>query len=183
MTAWTLSIAERQALAAKRDADLREEKRRTDKRLKGGIQQETPFRTSLSPVVLAPTAGQRFLNQSPVPIKLMTPKGWIETQVNLDGTPMIAGRIYMVRLERKDPAGNWISHTTIPVGAVQAESPAGYSGFGAGVPPSGITTPGAWRLSAQISSPTETGWSDWVEFVVLAPVTNNALQAPKGFSK
>jgi hypothetical protein len=182
MTAWTLKVAERQALAAKREADLAEAKRKTDKRLKAGIQQETPYRGSLSPIMIAPTAGQRFLNQSPVPIKLATPKGWTETQVNLDGTPMINGRMYMVRVERKDPSGNWVPHTTIPVGAVQAESPGGYAGFGAGAPPGGITSPGSWRISAQISSPTATGWSEWVEFVVAPP--NKAIQkAPKMFGQ
>lgn len=184
MTSSVLMPAERQALAAKRDADLAEEKRRAVQRLKGDMPVKSPYRNALSPSVLAPAAGQKFLNQSPVPIKLATPKGWVENQVTLDGTPVNTGRIYMVRIERKDPGGNWVAHTTIPVGAVQAESPGGYLGFGAGTPPGGITSPGLWRMSAQISSPLATGWSDWIEFAVMAPPsTNSLLKQPKAFGK
>ncbi len=43
-----------------------------------------------------------------------------------------------------------------------------------------IAGPGTYRLSAQVSSPRQTGWSPRVEFVVTAP--NKAIQrAPKGF--
>jgi hypothetical protein len=76
-----------------------------------------------------------------------------------------------------------VSHATLPVGAAQAESATGYTGFGAGAPPTFLSAPGVWRLSAQVTAPQQSGWSDWVEFVVMAPVTNQALQAPKGFSK
>ncbi|NOS78717.1 MAG: hypothetical protein HOP35_12305 [Nitrospira sp.] len=182
MTAWTLTPAERQALATKRDAELAEAKRKEDKRLKAGMQLQTPFRTSLAPIVHAPVPGQRFLNQTTVPIKLATPKGWVETQVGLDGRPVTTDRLYMVRIERKDAAGNWVSHTTLPVGAPQAESAMGYTGFGAGAPPSGVTIPGSWRLSAQMSTPTQTGWSDWIEFTVLTPPSKtNVQRAPKMF--
>lgn len=46
-----------------------------------------------------------------------------------------------------------------------------------------MTVPGTWRLSAQMTVPQQTGWSDWIQFVVMAPVTNKALQAQKGFAK
>ncbi|MBA5865954.1 MAG: hypothetical protein GDA67_04560 [Nitrospira sp. CR1.3] len=178
MTAWTLAPAERQALTAKRDADLAEAKRKADQRLKAGIQQQSLVR----PIVLAPTVGQRFFNQTSVPIKLSPPQGWVERQVELDGTPVKTGRMYMVRIERKNAIGNWVPHATLPVGAPQAESATGYTGFGAGAPPSGVTSPGSWRLSAQMSSPTQTGWSDWVEFMVMAPKT--AIQkTPKMFGQ
>jgi hypothetical protein len=91
--------------------------------------------------------------------------------------------MYMVRLERKDSAGKWMTHATLPVGAVQAESAAGYTGFGAGTPPGGLTVPGTWRLSAQMTAPQQTGWSDWIEFSVMAPVGNKAFAPTKGFSK
>lgn len=43
-----------------------------------------------------------------------------------------------------------------------------------------IAGPGTYRLSAQISSPRQTGWSSPVEFVVTAP--NKAVQrVPKAF--
>lgn len=180
MTALLLLPEERQALAAKRDADFAEAKRKADQRIKAGIQQQSLFR----PIVLAPTAGQRFINQTSVPIKLSPPNGWVETQVGLDGRPVTTDRLYMVRIERKASNGTWVAHATLPVGAPQAESPTGYTGFGAGAPPSGITSPGSWRMSAQISSPTQTGWSEWVEFVVMAPPSKTQTQkAPKMFGR
>ncbi len=173
MTALLLLPEERQALAAKRDADLAEEKRKADQHLKAGLQQRPLFR----PIVLAPTPGQRFLIRTTVPIKLSPPQGWQETQVNLnDGMPYKADRNYLVRIERKDAAGNWVPHTSLTVNAVAAESPTGYTGFGAGVPPNGITLPGSWRISAHISAPTKTPWSEWVEFAVTD--TSKAIQKP-----
>lgn len=184
MTSWALMPAERQALAAKRDADLAAlAKAEANKRVRKATQPLVPYSAGLYPVIASPTAGQRFLNQSPIPIKLAPPKGWVDTQVGLDGRPVNANRMYMVRLERKDTAGNWISHTTLPIGAVQAESSTGYMNFGAGVPPGGVTVPGAWRLSAQMTAPQQTGWSDWIEFSVMAPVGNKPLAPIKGFSK
>jgi len=178
---------DRGPLRVQRAADLTAEanaaKAKADKRLRDATQQPlVPYRAGLSPVIVAPATGQRFLNQTAVPIKLAPPKGWMDTQVGLDGTPVNTNRLYMVRFERRDAAGNWVLHTTFPVGAPQAESATGYTGFGAGAPPSGITSPGSWRLSAQMSSPTATGWSDWVEFVVMAP--NTAIQkTPKMFGQ
>ena len=137
---------------------------------------------AMAPIVQAPTPGQRFLNQTAVPIKLAPPQGWVETQVGLDGRPVTTDRLYMVRVERKASNGTWMPHATLPVGAPQAESAMGYTGFGAGAPPSGVTIPGSWRLSAQMSTPTQTGWSDWIEFTVLTPPSKtNVQRAPKMF--
>ena len=193
MTSWVLFPPQRQALAAKRDQDLKAEqealaKARLEQRLKSGLQQQTPYMISLSPIIVSPTVGQRFFNQSPVSIKLAPPQPWADTQLDINTGRFVktANSVtgYMVRIERKDPTGKWVSQITLPVAAAQAESAVGYVGFGAGAPPGGITTPGSWRLSAQVSSPKQSGWSDWVEFVVMAPVTNKALQSPgKSFGK
>ncbi len=135
------------------------------------IQQPSPYRSTLSPIVHSPIAGQRFFSQAAIPIKLGPPPQWADTNFDITTNAPIktAESVtgYMVKIERKDPKGNWVAHTTLPVGAAQAASAAGYTGFGAGVPPAGITTPGAWRLSAQVSSPKTSGWSEWVEFGVL----------------
>ncbi|MDH4359604.1 MAG: hypothetical protein OEW33_02570 [Nitrospirota bacterium] len=181
--------AERNALIAQRNLQLAEQdnaekksNRRAAQRLQGATQPPTPHRTVLSPIIHAPTAGQRFLNQTTVPIRLGPPPQWADTNIGIDGGPIKTAESvtgYMVRIERKDPMGNWVAQTTLPVGAIQAESAAGYTGFGAGAPPGGITTPGAWRMSAQVSSPRPSGWSEWVEFVVMPPATNKALQPPK----
>ena len=94
---------------------------------------------------------------------------------------------YMVRLERKDSNGQWLPHATLPVGAAQAESATGYTGFGAGAPPAFLSIPGAWRLSAQVTTPQPSGWSDWVEFAVMAPPSSsfNSTLKPsvKSFAK
>lgn len=195
MSSWAVMPAERAALATKREADLKTEtaaamaKARADKRLRSATQGLLPYRASLSPTILAPTAGQRFFTRSPVPIKLAPPQPWADTQLRLDGTPVKTAKSvtgYMVRLERQDANGNWVPHSTLPVGAAQAESATGYTGFGAGTPPGGITTPGAWRLSAQVTAPQQSGWSDWVEFGVMAPPSSfNSTLKPsvKSFAK
>lgn len=177
----------RASLIAQRDAALKAEAAaaasalaRTNKRIRQGAMKGPPV---VAPTILLPTPGQRFLNQTAVPINLAPPQGLV-TEVGLDGKPVDTGRLYMMRLQRKDAAGNWVPHATFPVGAPQAESATGYTGFGAGAPPTFLSSPGAWRLSAQISSPTQTRWSEWVEFVVMPPVTtpNKAIQrAPKMF--
>lgn len=177
----------RAALIAQRDADLKAQAAaeeaavaRTNKRILKGV---TKGPSVVVPTILGPTPGQRFLNQTVVPIKLMPP-AHMEMSVGLDGRPVDTGRLYMVRIERKDAAGTWTPHASLPVGALQAESATGYTGFGAGAPPTFLSAPGAWRLSAQMSSPTQTRWSEWVEFVVMAPVTtpNKAIQrAPNMF--
>lgn len=188
LTARYLYPAERTALNADRNSQLaaqaEEEKRRLNSRLKGGALAQQAL---LAPIIRSPTAGQRFLNQSTVPIKLSPPPQWPETAVGVDGSPVKTERSvsgYMVRIERKDSSGKWVPHTTLPVGALLAESPAGYTGFGAGAPPGGLTVPGAWRLSAQISVPVASAWSEWVEFGVIAPPSSSSvLKQPKAFGK
>ncbi len=186
MSAWVLMPAERTALAAKRDADLKAEAQ-GEKRLRSATQTLAPYRMSLSPIITAPTARQRFFSQSPISIRLAPPQPWADTEVRLDGTPVKTAKSvtgYMVRLERKDSNGQWVPHATLPVGAAQAESATGYTGFGAGAPPAFLSMPGAWRLSAQVTTPQQSGWSDWVEFGVMAPPTNKILQpSVKSFAK
>ena len=170
---------DRGSLLAKRDADLNVEadamKAKADKDLRQGTQPLVPFSAGLYPVIVSPAAEQRFLNQSPVPIKLAPPQPWADTQVRPDGTPVKTAKsvtMYMVRIERKDPSGQWLTHTNVPVGAIQAESAGGFIGFGAGAPPAFLSVPGRWRLSAQVTAPQQSGWSEWVEFEVMEPVMN-----------
>jgi hypothetical protein len=108
----------------------------------------------VSPSVLAPTKGLVVYERTPMPIKLAPPKGWSATN-------------YIVTIQAKDSKGNWFTNSTFPVGAVQAHSAVGYTGFGAGAPPAFLSIPGAWRLKAQVSSPKQSGPSDWVEFSVM----------------
>lgn len=183
---------ERAALAAKRDKDLwaeTEAKRRARQKLVGGLQLNEAFVKSLAPVVLTPSRGQSFYNQTVVPIKLGPPTVTDTSQVNISDpavkyTSSLTVSGYSVRIERKDASGRWVAQTTIPIGPAQAHSPSGYVGFGNGAPPNGITTPGAWRLSAQVSAPQQSGWSEWVDFHVLRPPTpTNALKPGVGFGK
>jgi hypothetical protein len=118
---------------------------------------DTSFGAGLVPIIRAPVGGQRFPAMTAVPIKLGAPQGMA-----------VSG--YVVRVERKDSQGKWVAQATLPVSPATAGSPFGYTGFGAGAPPCCAGTPGAWRISAQVSSPRQSGWSDWVEFVVMAPV-------------
>jgi hypothetical protein len=129
--------------------------RREQQLLQGAAQsQGSSYSASLSPTVLGPVVGQKFYNQSPVAIKLAMPKGWIVSS-------------YLVKLQTKDSAGKWFDHANIPVGAAEAQSAAGYTGFGAGAPPAFLSLPGSWRLAAQASYPKQSGWSDWREFFVV----------------
>lgn len=106
-----------------------------------------------APSILRPAAGQVFLTGKPIPIKLAPPMGW-------------TAAAYMIKLEYKNAQGLWVTHRTIPVASADAQSPGGYTGFGAGAFPS---SPGAWRLSAQASAPNQSGWSNVVEFKVATP--------------
>jgi hypothetical protein len=151
-----LDDAPRAALLAQYKAALAAEKKREQ------IQQvaadpkgaeASSFLLTLSPTVLSPTAGQGVYDAQPVSIRIAPPKGVTATG-------------YTVNLERKDTSGRWIAYSTFPVGGAQAQSPAGYTGFGAGAPPAYLSIPGSFRIKAQVSSPKVTGFSDWVEFVV-----------------
>lgn len=111
------------------------------------------YSAGVAPSILRPAAGQVFLAGNPIPIKLGPPIGW-------------TAATYMVKLELKNSQGIWVAHKTIPVGAPQAQSPGGYTGFGIGGFPS---SPGIWRVSAQVSAPNQSGWSNAVEFKVATP--------------
>ena len=122
---------------------------------------QTIARQVVFPSISSPTAGQHFFAQSVVSIKLAPPAGW-----------KVAG--YMVAIQKKDASGNWVNYVNIPIPAAQAES-AGFTGFGSGgtaatKQPSLLTSPGSWRLAAQVTSPSQSGWSQPVEFVVSAPL-------------
>lgn len=119
--------------------------------LEAAKQSSGAYSALIHPSVLEPKAGKILPPQRPVPIKLAPPKGW---RVNA----------YTVTIQRKDPNGNWVNHTIIPITAIDAHSLTGYTGFGGGAPPAFLIIPGRWRLSAQVSSPKKSGSSDWVEF-------------------
>ncbi len=184
ITSHLLLPNQRQTLAGKRDGDLRAEsealakteteKRRAEQLAKGAKQSPSPYLAAISPIVRSPVSGQRYFNQATIPIKLDPPPQWADSGIDINtGKPTKSTRSvtgYMVKIERRDSTGNWMEETTLPVGAAQAESPSGYTGFGSGAPPGGLTSPGSWRLRAQVSSPKLSGWSEWVEFVVMAPV-------------
>lgn len=153
----------RDALSAKRQADLKAEAQ-----LLASVQKASPYANTTIPTVRSPIAGQRFLNQTVVPIKLAPPSNWSVS-------------LYMVNIQRKDNAGNWINRSSLPVGPAQAHSATGYTEFGAGGKDGRslafLTSPGAWRLNAQIAAPKQSSWSPWVEFGVMAPPTpSNALK-------
>lgn len=125
--------------------------RKSQQLQQGAKQSSGGYLTLIHPSVLAPTVGQIFSAQTPIPIRLSPPKGW-----NVTG--------YLINIQRKDAKGNWIAHATIPVGAVEAQSAAGYRGFGGGAPPAFLAVPGVYRLNAQASYPNQSGVSDWIEF-------------------
>jgi hypothetical protein len=180
----------RAALIAQRDAALKAESsaaaaalQQQNQRLK---QSKQPGPALIAPIILSPTMNALFISGTNVPIKLAPPKEWVDTQVGLDGNPVNNNRLYMVRLERKDAAGNWLPHTTLPVGSVYAESPTGYLGWGSGgsngKSEAFMALPGTYRISAQVSAPQSTRWSESIEFVVTSP--NKAVQkAPKMFGQ
>lgn len=123
--------------------------------LEAAKQPSGPYTALIHPSVLTPTAGQILAPQRAVSIKLAPPKGW-----NVTG--------YTVNIQRREANGTWVNHTSIPIGAVQAHSLTGYTGFGGGAPPAFLMVPGRWRLNAQASSPKKSGVSDWVEFSAFA---------------
>jgi hypothetical protein len=128
----------------------------------------------LAPAILSPAKGQGFFAQNAIPIKLAQPQGLTVTS-------------YLVAVQRRDPQGNWILQTNLPIAAAVAQSAQGYTGFGAGgtgttKSPLLLTAPGAWRLNAQVASPNQSGWSNWVEFTVMSPPTSTrALKPQVGF--
>ena len=161
---------DRAALLAKRDADLNAGAaalQQQNKRLNQAVQ---PSPARVTPTILSPATNALFLSQTSIPIKIVPPQGMAVTG-------------YLVRVELRNAQGQWMLVTNLPVGAAEAHSPSGYLGWGAPGPGRGanmIAGPGTYRVSAQVSSPRQTGWSQPVEFVVTAP--KKAIQrAPKMF--
>ena len=105
------------------------------------------------PSVVSPAPNQSFRENTSIPIKLTSPKS-----LNAAG--------YLVNIETKNPNGTWRAQATIPVGVAEAQSAAGYTGFGAGAPPAFLALPGSYRLNARVSSPKQSEPSAWVEFTV-----------------
>lgn len=168
---------DRTPLVAQRDTELRAEaaalaaaeaaRHKEAQRLQQSATQQALI---FVPSIQTPTTGSLFLSNTSVPIRISPPSGMAATS-------------YLVRLESKNAQSTWTLVTNLPVSAAEASSPSGYLGWGA--PGNGrgaamIAGPGTYRLSAQVSSPRQTGWSSPVEFVVTAP--NKAIQrAPKAF--
>lgn len=181
-------------LLAQRDRELKAEADAIAKEAARKLQQASQpvsYLANLMPIVQSPVAGQRFYNQTVVPIKLAPPPQWPQTNVDIQTgaavTTAKSVQSYMVNIWRKSQrTGQWVNMATIPIGAVNAHSQGGYTGFVPGVPPTAgpEPAPGAWRLRAQVSSPHQTGWSDWVEFNVMTPPTStNVLKPGVGFGK
>ena len=158
--------AELQAEAARAEAEAAA-LARTNMRLQQGATLQPAI---VAPTIQMPAGGSLFLSNTSVPIKLAPPQG-------------LAASAYLVRLETRNAQGLWTLVTDLQVNAAEASSPAGYLGWGAsgnGKGPAMIAGPGTYRISAQVSAPLQTGWSQPVEFVVTAP--SKAIQkAPKMF--
>ena len=172
---------DRSPLLAKRDADIQTQAAQAKADAEAKAQAELDARNRqlskgaqpmplTAPSIVAPTANALFLSNTSVPIRIAPPQG-------------IAVTSYLVRIETRNAQGVWTFVTNLPIGAAEASLPSGYLGWGApgnGKGAAMIAGPGTYRLSAQVSSPRQTVWSQPVEFVVTAP--NKAIQrAPKMF--
>jgi hypothetical protein len=171
----------RQLLIAQRDVELKAEAaaaaatlQKQNKRLNQAVQPAPTLLENLAPYVVSPAAESLFMSMTTVPIKLAPPPRRMTVTS------------YLVKIERKDAQSNWVFVTNLPIGIAQAASSSGYLGWGSGG--SGgksaafMALPGTYRISAQVSAPQPTGWSQPVQFVVTAP--NKAIQrAPKAFGQ
>jgi hypothetical protein len=165
----------RPTLIAQRDAALKAEVQaaaglqKQNQQLKQAVQ---PGPAIVAPTIVLPGANALFMQNQVVPIKLLPPQG-------------TAATAFLVKLERRDSQGNWVIVTNLPLGVMEATSPSGYTGWGApgnGKGPAMIAGPGTYRVSAQVSAPHQTRWSQPVEFVVITP--NKAIQkGPKLFDQ
>ncbi len=169
----SLTQAQSDALVAQRASDLRAQARGNVAR--GATAQQTVAGLVTFPSVLSPSAGQAFYMGMPVAIRLGPPNGWNVAD-------------YLVNLQLRDPdprKNSWTSIWTISVPAAQAQSAAGFTGFG---PASGqsvgtfASRPGRWHINAQVSSPRQSALSDWVEFTVISPPPLN-VRGPAGLIK
>jgi hypothetical protein len=121
-----------------------------------------------APRVAAPAPGSQYRAQSPLAIRLTPPSG-------------TKPQSYLLRVEKKNAAGGWELVTNLPASASEAESATGYTGFGAhkpGTPANMQATPGAWRVSAQVTSPTPSKWSTPNEFTVVAADSPRLMTDP-----
>ncbi|MGC3974847.1 MAG: hypothetical protein QM771_10750 [Nitrospira sp.] len=165
----------RPTLIAQRDAALKAAGQaaaglqKQNQQLKQALQ---PGPAVVAPTIVSPGANTLFMQNQVVPIKLLPPQG-------------TAAASFLVKLERRDPQGNWAIVTNLPLSVAEATSPTGYTGWGApgnGKGPAMIAGPGTYRVSAQVSAPHQTRWSQSVEFVVTTP--NKAIQkGPKLFDQ
>jgi len=164
---------DRAALIAQRDAVAKAEAaaalQEQNKRLQQGAPRVQPL---FGPTIQLGTPGPPYLNYTSVPMRIAPPQG-------------IEATGYLVRVESRNAQGIWTLVTHLPVSAAEASSPSGYLGWGASGPGRGanmIAGPGTYRVSAQVSAPRPTAWSQPVEFVVTAP--SKAIQkAPKMFGQ
>jgi hypothetical protein len=171
----------RGSLIAQREADVNAEAaaaaaalQKQNKRHKQAVQPAPTLLENLAPYVVSPATGSLFMSMTTVPIKLAPPPRRMTVTS------------YLVKIERRDAQSNWVSVTNLPIGIAQAASSSGYLGWGSGG--SGgksaafMALPGTYRISAQVSAPQATGWSQPVEFVVTAP--NKTIQkTPKMFGQ
>jgi len=170
-----LSANDRQALVASLQAYTQAEaaRQKQTQRLKQSVQPAPTLLANLAPYVVSPAAGSLFMSMTAVPIKLAPPPRRMTVTA------------YLARIERKDAQGNWTLVTNLPINIADASSASGYLGWGASGNGKGapmIAGPGTYRISAQVSTPKPTGWSEAVEFVVTAP--NKTIQkAPKMFGQ
>jgi len=173
---------QRDALLAKRDSDLKAiAKAEAEQRRGAEIRQTTPAQMAVGqvypPTILSPRAGQQFYVHMPVPIRLAPPQGSNAT-----------GYVINFQLKDPDPRKNyWIPvWTNISVDASQAQSANGYTGFGpydAGMAGRFASSPGRWRVNAQVFSPRQSVLSDWVEFVVIPLPANPAAAVRRPLTK
>jgi len=173
LTAIDLTPQQRNALLAKKDSDLKALAKTEEEQRRGAaVRQATPHQIVVGelfpPTILAPTPGQQFYVRLPVPIRLAPSQGAVA-----------AG--YVISLEMRDVNNNWIpAYPNIGVDAAQAQSAAGFTQFGpdggqnkVGAYPSRV---GTWRVSAQVSVPKPSRWSQPVLFTILQP----RVSAPAG---
>jgi len=167
-----LSFQQKTDLQAEQIALAQQEAARKDaQRLQKSVTPAPTLLDNLSPYVVSPKAGALFMSMTAVPIKLAPPPRRMTVTA------------YLVRIERKDAQGNWVLVTNLPINIADASSASGYLGWGASGNGKGapmIAGPGTYRISAQVSAPRPTGWSESVEFVVTAP-SKTIQKAPKAF--
>jgi len=172
-TADNLTQAQRDALLAKKDSDLKAiAKAEAEQRRGAAVRQSTPDQMVVvvpgPPIILAPKSGQQFYARLPVQIRLAPPQGASVTA-------------YAISLEMRDANNHWTPmYPNLGIDAAEAQSAAGFTRFGSdgggntvGALPSRV---GTWRVSAQVALPKPSRWSEPVVFSILQP----RVSAPAG---